>query len=174
MWQESHEEILREWKAKCFINLWLHTASMSSAALFTGTNSTIIKYMVSAITILSGILTVITRQMRPGELYQEYSATAKRYKALIRAIDTCLDLPMELRLPPDTFIEKIKNEINTLSTTQQFPPLVVMNSFEAKFGSIEQKMFGEDIVELIQHDIKTRKAVKKIRRQSVVNIHSFM
>lgn len=184
MWLDSHEEILREWKAKCFVHMWLHTASsyyyakiydmltfpiivfssMSSAALFTGTNNTVVKYLVSAITITAGILTVITRQMRPGELYQEYSATAKRYKSLIRLIDTCLDLPMELRLQPHIFIEKVKNEINTLSTSQLFPPLQVMELFEKRFGNIDQKLFGEDIVELLQHDIQTRKMVKKMRQ----------
>jgi len=186
MWTENHENILREWKAKSFVNLWLNTASayyyykiydmltypvivftsISSAALFMGTQSEIIKYMVSGISIITSILTVITRQMRPGELYQEYSNTAKHYKSLIRLIDTCLDLPIELRSPPDVFIERVKTEINALSTTQLFPPLHVLRLFENKFGSLEQKMFGEDIVEVLQHDIETRKMVRKIRQES--------
>lgn len=184
MWQDNHEHILREWKAKCFVNLWLHTTSsyyyakihdlltypiiiltsISSATLFTGIQSDTMKYVISIITILAGVLTVVTRQMRPGELYQEYSNIAKRYKSLIRMIDTCLDLPMELRIPADIFIERIKNEINTLSASQLFPPLCVLRSFEKKFGSIERKMFGEDIVEILEHDIKTRKLVRKIQR----------
>ena len=145
-------------------------SSMSSAALFTGTQNDIVKYIIALISIITGIMTVITRQMRPGELYQEYSNTARRYRALIRSIDTCLDLPMELRLPPDQIIEKIKMEMNALSTSQMFPPLPVMRMFEKKFGSIEQKMFGDDIVELLQHDIQTRKMVNKLRRRSTTNL----
>lgn len=184
MWLESHEHILREWKAKCFVNLWLHTtssyyyakihdlltfpiiilSSVSSATLFTGITDDTVKYVISIITIFAGVLTVVTRQMRPGELYQEYSNLAKRYKSLIRMIDTCLELPMELRIPADVFIERIKNEINTLSSSQLFPPLYVLKSFEKKFGSLEQKLFGEDIVEILNHDIKTRKLVKRIQR----------
>ena len=186
MWTENHESILREWKAKSFVNLWLHTASsyyyykihdmltypiivftsISSAALFMGTNSEVIKYMVSTISIITGILTVITRQMRPGELYQEYSNTAKHYRSLIRLIDTCLDLPVELRNPPEVFIEKVRTDINALSTSQLLPPLHVLRLFENKFGSLEQKMFGEDIVEVLQHDIETRKMVRKMKQES--------
>lgn len=186
LWKDSHEHILREWKAISFINLWLHTTSsyyyakihdmltypvivftsVSSAALFMGTDNDILKYMVSAVTLLSSVLTVITRQMRPGELYQEYSNMARRYSALIRHIHTCLDLPIELRTPPDKFIDKIQIEIDTLSTTQLFPPLYVMRLFEKKFGSIEKKMFGDDIAELLQQDIETMQQERRIRRAS--------
>lgn len=187
-WKDSHERILREWKAVAFINLWLHTTSsyyyakihdmltypvivftsVSSAALFMGTDSNVLKYMVSAVTLLSSVLTVVTRQMRPGELYQEYSNMAKRYSALIRHVHTCLDLPMELRMPPDKFIDKIQMEIETLSTTQMFPPLCVMRLFEKKFGSIEKKMFGDDIAELLQQDIETMQQERRIRRASTI------
>lgn len=185
MWQESHENMLREWKAKAFINLWLQTmssyhyarvhdiltypvivlSSLSSAALFSGTQSFVVKYVVSAFTILTGVLTVITRQMRPGELYQEYSLIAKRYKALIRMIDTCLDLPHEMRTNPELFIEKMKMEMNTLNTSQLVPPLCIIKMFEKKFGNLEQKMFGEDIAELLENDIKVRKTIRKFMKQ---------
>jgi hypothetical protein len=196
MWQESHEHMLREWKAKSFINLWLQEmssyyyarvhdiltfpvivfSSLSSAALFSRSESELIKYMVSGLTILTGILTVVTRQMRPGELYQEYSIIAKRYKALIRTIDTCLDLPVEMRAPPEAFTEKIKTEMNTLSSAQLSPPLFILRMFEKKFGSLEQKMFGEDIVEILQQDIQTRKNLKRVlkkKRDSVIQFHQF-
>lgn len=183
MWHHNHEQILREWKAKCFVNMWLNTASsyyyakvhdiltypviifssITSATLFTGTHTDFVKYLVSALTLLTGILTVVMRQMRPGELYQEYSNIAKRYRALIRLIDTCLELPVELRILPDNFIEKVNSEMNVLNSSQLLPPLYVIRVFEKKFGSIDEKMFGEDIIELIQNELETRKMVRKLK-----------
>lgn len=64
-WKEQHENILKEWKMKCFVNMWLQDASayyylnihnwltypviiitsLSSAALF-ATDNEVMKYIV--------------------------------------------------------------------------------------------------------------------------------
>jgi hypothetical protein len=141
-------------------------SSLSSAALF-GSENEALKYTISAVTILTGILTVVTRQMKPGELYQEYSTNAKHYRLIIRKIDTCLDIPKDMRPDPGSFIEKIRSEIDSLSSSQPYPPMYVVRMFEKKFGKLETKMFGEDIAELLENDLKTRKLVRKIKRSSI-------
>lgn len=182
-WNEQHEEILKEWKAKCFVNLWLQDASsyfytklynwlsypviivssLSSAALFSSDNL-IIKYIVGVMTLSSGILTAITRQLKPGELHQQHSLTTRRYHNLIRSIDTCLSLTVPMRPQPSTFIEKIGLEIDTLAASQLDPPLKIIKQFEKKFGPLDRMLYGEDIVELMKIEMQANKMFKKMRK----------
>lgn len=180
-WEPAHEAILKEWKAKCFVQMWLQIksgyfysrlhdmlsypiiilSSVCGATLFTSSNP-ILKYMIGAFSISSGVLTAITRQVRPGELYQQYSQTAKRYQMLIRRIQTCLELPSDMRPPVEIFVDKIGTEIDSLSATQLYPPSVILRRFEKTYGYLDQLLFGEDIIELLAKDLKNRKLVKRI------------
>lgn len=180
-WEHTHETILTQWKAKCFIQMWLQTASsyyysrihnllsypvivlssVASATLFLSKDP-MIKYISGAFSITSGILTAVTRQVRPGELYEQYSQVAKRYSMLIRRIQTCLELPRDMRPPAEVFIDKIGSEMDSMSTTQLYPPAAVIHVFERKFGYLDQLMFGQDIIELLSKDMKNRKKVRQI------------
>lgn len=180
-WEATHESILKEWKAKCFVQMWLQIksgyfysklhdilsypiiilSSVCGATLFT-TSIPAVKYLMGAFSITSGVLTAITRQVRPGELYQQYSQTAKRYQMLIRRIQTCLELPPEMRPPVEVFIDKIGTEIDALSATQLYPPSIILRMFERTYGYLDQLLFGEDIIELLSKDLKNRRLVKKI------------
>lgn len=182
-WNEQHEEILKEWKAKCFVHLWLQDASayyysdmhnllsypviilssISSAALFSSNNS-IIKYMVGVFALTSGVLTAITRQMKPGELHQQHAMTSRRYHNLIRNIDTCLSLTVNLRPSPNMFIEKLGIEIDTLATSQLDPPLIVLKRFEKKYGTIDRMLYGQDIVELMKIEMHANNMFRKMKK----------
>lgn len=183
-WRDQHESILKEWKAKCFINMWLQTtsayhyaklqdymsypviilSSVSSATLFS-TNSKAVQYTVGVVTMLTGVITALSRQLKPGELYQQYSQTTKRYKALIRNIDTCLDLPLNMRPKPEVFIEKIGADMDSLSSSQLYPPVSVLKKFESKFGHIDVMMYGEDIIELLTKDLNISKLFKALKKR---------
>lgn len=180
-WEERHENILKEWKVKCFIQAWLQTASgyyykkiydmlsfpvvimssISGATLFTTHNITA-KYVIGSVSLVSGVMTAVLRQMRPDELFQQYIQISKRYQTLIRKIDTCLVLPHKMRPEPVLFIEKIGNEIDSLSKIQLYAPSYILRQFELKFGQLDQILYGEDIIELLKRDLQNRKQVKKI------------
>lgn len=182
-WNEEHVSILREWKAKCFVNLWLQDRSAyyyltmhnwfsypviiistaSSAALFS-TDNEVIKYLSASFSLCSAILTAITRQMKPGELHQQYLMTSHRYQNLIRSIDTCLSLAPTLRAQPAMFIEKTGMELDGLSNAALDPPMQVRKSFETKYGPLDKILYGEDIVEVMRLDIEANNKVREVRK----------
>lgn len=132
---------------------------------YNGTSyNTWFKYVLGILSLISGVLTVVTRHIQPGEMHEHYSHTGKRYQTLIRKIDTCLDLPEDMRKPPQVFIESIKTEIEAISEHQLYPPVYVIKLFEKKFGNIDQKMFGENIIELIKADIRNRRQARRIMK----------
>lgn len=182
-WNEEHINILKEWKAKCFVNLWLQDrsayyywgmhnwlsypviviSSISSAALFS-TDNEIVKYFSASMALSAGILTAITRQMKPGELHQQYLITSRRYQNIIRTIDTCLSLAADLRAQPATFIEKTGLELDSLSSTELGPPISVRKQFEIKYGPLDKILYGEDIVEVVRLDIEANNRVREVRK----------
>lgn len=184
-WSEIHENILKEWKAKCFVNLWLQDASayyyskvynwlsfpviiissVSSAALFSSENQ-IAKYFIGGMAMVAGILTSISRQTKPGELYQQHMLITRRYHNLIRSIDTCLSLPNSMRTEPMIFIEKIGSEIDILMDTQLDAPHHVIQSFERIYGPIERLLYGQDIVELLKLEIQTSTLFQTMKKGS--------
>lgn len=190
-WSKSHERILKEWKAKSFVNMWLQNASgyfysslhdfLSYPIIFVSSVSSIIllsskendvKYGLGALNMIIGVLHVIIRHIQPGELHQEYSSMARRYQLLIRKIDTCLDLPREMRKKPEAFIETIRADIETLSESHLYPPIRVIKKFEKKFGNLDEKIHGENIVELMKADMKNRIQVKSIMMENNVELQS--
>lgn len=188
-WKEQHENILKEWKMKCFVNMWLQDASayyylnihnwltypviiitsMSSAALF-ATDNEVMKYIVGVLTLSSGILTAITRHMKPGELHQHHLLTSRRYQNLIKNIDACLTLTKCLRPAASSFIDKVSNEMDNLSSSQVEPPYRIINKFEYIYGSLDKKLYGEDIVELLKLELKTNQMFKQIQRSDRLSI----
>ena len=183
-WLKSHEDILKDWKTKAFVDMWLQYESsefysnadnmisypvivLSSAASVTlfATNVIFAKYVIGIISIVTGFLTALGRQIRSSELSYQHSTLAKKYQVLIRTIDTCLDLPRKMRPNPDVLIEKIGGELDTLNGTLITPPYHVVKKFEKKFGSIHQLIFGDDIAVMLYKDLKARKFFRAYDRQ---------
>ena len=184
-WTDAHEDILKEWKAKCFVNLWLQDksayyyvrlynllsypvimlSSVSSAALFS-TDNDIIKYFAGAMTLCSGVLTAITRQLKPGEMYQQHALTTRRYTNLLRNIDICLSLTVTMRPSPAHFLDKIGLEIENLASNQLDPPLNVIKRFERKYGPLDKMLYGEDIVELLKIELHANKMFRKVKKNA--------
>lgn len=185
MWTPKHIGILKAWKAKLFVNMWLQMrssyfyatihdslsypviviSSLSSLVVMGGA-SPHLKYILGVLNLLAGVLTVLTRHIQPGEKHQDFSQAARRYMLLIRKIDTCLDLPCHMRKLPETVIDSIKGDIDRVGEAQLYPPAYVIKRFEERFGNIDQKMFGDDIIELLKTDIRNRRTAKKIIRQT--------
>lgn len=183
-WREEHEDILRKWKARCFVNLWLCVASgyfysvlhnwlsypviimsaVSSAALVSYDNK-VLKFALGITTLACGIITSIMRQMKPGELYQNHTSFAKRYVNLIRTIDTCLSLTVSLRPSPEVFLERIGNELDVLESTQLDPPLIIIKRFERKYGAVHRILYGEDVIELMKIELQASTLYDRIRSQ---------
>jgi hypothetical protein len=180
-WSDAHEDILQDWKVKAFIDMWLQResasyyasidnfvtypviviASLSSIAVF-ALNDNWIKYLFGVSNIFVGILTSIGQQIKASELHQQHSNIASRYSILIRAIDTCIELPRDMRPDPNVMIEKIGSEIDALNETQLQPPNYVITKFERQYGSIHQIMFGDDIAQLLYEDYNAQKNINKI------------
>lgn len=184
-WCTKHEEILRKWKARCFVSLWLCIASayffgivhnwlsypviimsaISSATLFSY-DAHVVKYCLGVITLSCGIITCIIRHIRPGEMYQNHSCFAKRYLNLIRTIDTCLSLTASMRPAPDMFIERVGNEIDILESTQLDPPMLIIRRFEKKYGPVHRILYGDDIVELMKIELQANTLFNKLKSSS--------
>jgi hypothetical protein len=184
-WTEAHEDILKEWKAKCFVNLWLQDksayyyvrlynflsypvimlSSVSSAALFSSDNH-VLKYIAGVMTLCSGVLTAVTRQLKPGEMYQQHALTTRRYTNLLRNIDICLSLTVTMRPSPAHFLDKIGLEIENLASNQLDPPLNVIKRFERKYGPLDKMLYGEDIVELLKIELHANKMFRKVKKNA--------
>jgi hypothetical protein len=183
-WRE-HEELLNKWRNKLFVQLWLQEHSMyfysilnnvftypiivisslSSAALLS-TNSAPLKYTVAGLSLVTGILTAISRQMKPAELYQQHALTTLRYQTLLRMIDTYVNLPPTLREEhPTTFMKRIEADIATLMETQINPPPFVKHKFEKNFGSIDRHVYGEEIMGLLRQSIQWKAELEATKKK---------
>lgn len=173
--------LLLRWKTKLFVQLWLQEKSMyfydtwnnllsyliifistgSSATLFS-TENNVVKYIIGALTLTTGILTAVMRQMKPAEKYQEHMITSTRYQHLMRKIETYLTLkPAEPT--EEKFKEMIEEEINQLLQHQLTPPLYVLQTFETKYGSIDGMMYGNEIINLMIKDALASKNLEFIK-----------
>ena len=185
IWSDAHENILHNWKIKAFIDMWLQResaayyvsidnviaypviliSSASGIAAFI-TDSFWSKYIIGISGIIVGIISSLGREIRASELCQQHSNIANRYSVLIRGIDTCLEMPRQMRSDPNLMIEKIGSEIDALSETQLTPPNYVINKFENLYGSIHQLMFGDNIVQIVCQDFNTRKMFNKMMEKA--------
>lgn len=184
MWKDKHVQILKEWKAKCFVHLWLHDkscyyylclnnylsypviiiSSIASATLLSSNND-ITRYIVGTLSLVSSILTSLLKQIRPGELHHEHAILTRKYHNLIRSIDACLSLTEAMRPAPDVFIEKIGLDIDALVSTQTEAPTSVLKKFERIYGPIDTMLYGEDIVELIITEIGNDKMFTEYKKE---------
>lgn len=187
-WQPQHDKILVLWKSKAFVNLWLQNrstyyylyiynflsyliiviSSVSSATLFSDPDlfggKRAINYIVGSLSIFSAICISILRQMKPAELHNIHAITTKKYHNIIRTIDACLSLPIRIRPPSIAFIEKIGRELENIESSQNEAPRHIIRRFERAYGPIDRLLYGEDVLQLLQMEYKTKKMFKKLEK----------
>lgn len=173
---EQWRNLLERWKTKLFVQLWLQersvyfydwcnntisyiviiVSSASSATLFTST-SHYIQYIVGTLSMLTGILTAVSRQMKPAEKYQEHCITAQKYQILIRKIDAYLSKPESKNIDYEKFTQEVELEMNQLVFASLKPPAWVRNEFRKKYGNISTMLYGKEIIDLMMKDTLTSK-----------------
>lgn len=180
-WTREYEKILKEWKARLFVSMWLQTSSsyffmwindiltypvivvssVSSATLFSSSNN-VARLIIAIFSIISVIITSMLIELRPGERQEQYMSTSRKYTTLIRNIDYCLAIPPHMREDPELFIDKVNIEMDNIIDQEDIAPIMVIRKFEKKFGNLDKLLYGEEIVDLIMEDIKTMKIANKI------------
>jgi len=185
LWSHHHIQILKQWKAKAFVQLWLHDNSiyyymfinnwMSYPIILISTvcsavvlinDSVIMRIIIGAFSFVNAILTAVNRQLCPGSIMQEHFVMSKRYNNLIRNVDTCLCLTEAMRPHPSVFIERVGMEIDNLANNTLTPPGYVVKKFEKIFGTLDRMLYGEHVFELLKLEMQTRKMVNNVRRKS--------
>lgn len=172
-WNSEHENILKEWKARSFVSMWLQLksgyfymrlndfvtypviifSSISSAALFASNNDSA-RFAIAIISIINVIITGLMIEFSPGEKIELHMACMKKYSSLIRNIDYCLSIPPALRADPITFIDRVNTQMDYIADSEIITPRYVVRRFEKNFGTIESILYGEEIAALIADDIK--------------------
>jgi hypothetical protein len=113
--------------------------------------------------IVTGILTAVSRQMKPAEKYQEHCITAERYQVLIRKIDAYLSKPRSANNDDAKFTTEVELEINQLVTSSLKPPAWVRRQFRKKYGNINTMLYGKEIIDLMMKDTLASKYLKAIK-----------
>lgn len=181
-WNIKYEDILKQWKAQLFAKMWLQYESayyyniisnllsypiiiltaFSSATLFS-TDNTIYKYIIGCISLFNGFLVTLSRQIKPGENYLKFILISKKYIKLIKKIDKMIDIPKNMRSNPEDFIDNIKNEIELLNKEELTPPIRIIRKFEKKYGKLDDALYGDNIIQLLEDDIKIIKNLNLIK-----------
>jgi hypothetical protein len=182
---KKFENLLLRWKKKLFIQLWLQEKSMyfystihnvlsyliifistgSSATLFS-TENTFIKYIIGGLSLGTGILTAVMRQMKPAEKYQQHLMITNQYQTLLRKIDTHLSMDIyENTDEYKKFKQEIEDEMNVLLRNQLTPPLYILHLFQQKYGSIDSMMYGNEIINLVIKETLSSKHLEFIKHK---------
>jgi hypothetical protein len=179
---EQWRTLLERCKTKLFVQLWLQERSVyyfdwcnnvfaysiilissaSSATLFSSTTS-YVQYIVGTMSMVCGILTAVSRQMKPAERYQEHCITAERYQVLISKIDTYLSKPRSVEHDDSKFMTEVEFEINQLVASSLKPPAWVRRQFRKKYGNINTMLYGKEILDLMMKDTLASKYLKAIK-----------
>jgi len=185
LWTHKHIQILKQWKAKAFVQLWLHdnsayyymfiniwvsypiiVISAACSATVLVNDSGIVRLIVGVLSLLNAILTAVNKQLCPGAYMQEHLLMSKRYNNLIRNVDTCLCLTETMRPHPSVFIERVGMEIDNLADNTLNPPGYVVGKFESIFGTLDRMLYGENVFELLKLEMQTTNMVNNVRRRS--------
>lgn len=182
-WITTHVDLLMAWKGQAFVHLWTQAATMyvyrriytllsfpiliisSVTGTIVYSNLPSIKYIISALSVLTAILTSLQRQVRPSERAQEHLAIVQKYSVLIRNINMTLNLPEDQRPDPATFIHQIKLELDALANSQPDPLELVIYWFNRRFHvSFEKALYGDSLREIIRRDHMITYAEKEAER----------
>jgi hypothetical protein len=186
-WNENHEKILKEWKARLFVNMWLQMktgyfyssmndvltfpvimfSSVSSATLF-ATNNNTARLIIAVLSIFTVILTGLMLEMSPGQRTEQHMSSTNRYAMLIRNIDFCLSIPRVMRAPPMFLIDKVSIEMDYIADNENVIPKRVICDFERKFGSLDKLLYGDEIMDLLEEDIKTTRIATRLIRKTTM------
>ena len=169
-WGPYHDKLLKEWRTRAFVENYLQTYSMyayqkynnylslpavvlstiSGASIFSS-NSTGVKYMAASMTLFSGILSGMMRQIQPGERSEKHYVHAKRWGTLIRHIQHLLATPVNQRDRIDLIINQIMSEIESIESSQPHPAPGALHKFHQQFGrrNFDIHMYGEDVINTI-------------------------
>ena len=179
-WKVDYEKILKEWKARAFINMWLQLhssyyykfinnvltfpviilSSISSATIFAIDNQ-IARYVIATFSIMSVIMTSLMMEFSPDQKQEEHLSTTRQYTKMIKNIDYCLSLPVDMRPEPIQYIEKINNEFDNVNETEAIVPKYVIKKFEIRFGNLDKILYGEAIVDILIEDMNTTRLISK-------------
>lgn len=191
LWNTDYEKILKEWKAKSFVNMWLNMkssyyynslndwltypviilSSISATILFS-TDISIARLIIAIFYICTVIIAGLLIELSPGQKSEQYMVSARRYTILIRNIDYCLSIPPYMRTDPIKFIEKVNIELDNIADVENIIPKYIIKNFEKQYGSIEKLLYGEEIIDLITEDIKTMKIASKLLSRTSLNRNS--
>jgi hypothetical protein len=192
LWNTDYEKILKEWKARSFVSMWLQLksgyyyvrindwltypvialSSVGSATLF-ASNSNTARLVIAMFSIITVIITGLLIELCPGQKAEQHMSTMRRYTTLIRNIDYCLALPPHMRPEPITFIDKTNIEMDNISEYENIIPKFIIAKFERRFGNLDKLLYGDEIVDLLAEDIKqTRIATKLLLRNESRNTTS--
>ncbi len=185
LWTPKHIQILKQWKAKAFVQLWLHDnsayyymfiniwftypiiiISAACSATVLVNDSGIVRLVVGIFSFINAVLTAVSKQIGPGGTMQDHLMMSKRYNNLIRNVDTCLCLTESMRPHPSVFIERVGMEIDNLADNMLTPPGYVVAKFEKIFGTLDRMLYGEHVFELMKIEIQTSTMMSKVRRRS--------
>lgn len=101
------------------------------------------RYVLSAMTLMSAILTGINQHFQAAEKSQEFLLRAKDYYAVIRDIEYILATDKQDRAPPKDVIITLRNTLDKIIDQQIDFPLRVVREYEKKFRSVESVFFPD-------------------------------
>lgn len=180
-WIHDYETIIKDWRAKAFVNMWLQLksgyyyerindlltypilvlSSVSGATIFTFDNH-YTQLIIAYLSLLTVIVTGILVEVRPGEKATGHFACMRLYSSLIRNINYTISLPIELRPEPIKYINNLNDEISNITENDMIIPLFVISWFERKFGNLDRLIYGQEIVNLIEEDIKQKSLLEQL------------
>ena len=181
VWTNAYEKIVVEWRAKSFVNMWLQLksgyyyerindvltypmiilSSVSGATIFVSDNE-YLRLVTACLSLITIIITGMLVEVRPGQKAESHYACMRAYTSLIRNMDYCISLPIELRPEPISYIDKVNNEMTHIADQDVIIPRNILTHFNKKFGDIDRIMYGSEIVDLLAEDLKHTKFMKQI------------
>jgi hypothetical protein len=183
-WHDDHETILKEWKNKAFVKLWLNEMSFyyykkwstffiytliiltstSSIILFL-TNIRIANIIVALISMAIAILTGISLEIDADKKGHLFHAQYKEYGAIIREIDICLSMPLIMRQDPEAFLDNVNSKVENLGEQEMVVPARVIQKFHKNFGDLDKCLYGDEIYEIMknhqQYEVEEIKIINK-------------
>ena len=181
VWTSDYEKIVVEWRAKSFVNMWLQLksayyyetindiltypmivfSSVSGATIF-ATDTLYTRLIIAILSLITVVITGILIEVRPGQKAEAHFACMRCYTALIRNMDYCTSLPFNLRPEPIHYIDKVNNEIIRMSDQDILIPKFIITKFEKKFGNLDRILYNNEIVDLLEEDIKQKYNLKSM------------
>ena len=190
---DTVDSMLKKLKNKALVNMWMQNGAvhyynvmynllsypviliscLSTAAIFSdGTGTTAgIRFASGGASILSALLTAITRQMRPAELSEQHSQTCRRYERLVRMIDVTLMTPVSARPRAEVLLDRVRTEFDSVVEMQLDPPVFVVWRFgRAHGGTVDELLYGTEMAELVVEKARTSSFMRIVRSKTPTDL----